>query len=206
MKKIIAGVVGALVVVGAGVGLWLLLDSASPAATVGTTKITASQVTGSVNAVLAERKTVSTSGMQLGSGADLAAQELDLYIISALYADTAAANNISVTQSQVDAEAASILKQAGSASALKSFEVSREIATKDFPLFVKTYLLNQELNTLVIKKGTTAANAPSAVGLLVTAQGTKEGVKVSKKYGTWDSTNLAVVAPGAATPTPTPSN
>jgi len=204
VKKIIAGVVGALVVVGAGIGLWLLLDSASPAATVGKTKITASQVTGSVNAVLAERKTVSTSGMQLGSGADLAAQELDLYIISALYADTAAANNISVTQSQV--EAASILKQAGSASALKSFEVSREIATKDFPLFVKTYLLNQELNTLVIKKGTTAANAPSAVGLLVTAQGTKEGVKVSKKYGTWDSTNLAVVAPGAATPTPTPSN
>ncbi len=201
MKRIISGVIGALVVAGAGVGLWLFLDSAASAATVGKTKISASQVAGSVSAVLSERKTVSTSGMQLGVGAALAAQELDLYIISALYADTAASQNISVTQTQIDAEAASILKQAGSAAALKSFEVSREIAAKDFPLFVKTYLLNQDLTALVIKKGTASASAASAVGLLVSAQGSKEGVKVDKKFGTWDAINLAVVAPTGSTPT-----
>jgi hypothetical protein len=197
VKKIIAGVVGALLVVAAGVGLWFFLDSASPAATVGKTKISASQVSDSVKAVIAERSAVSTAGMQLSTVADLPTQELNLYVISALYKATAAANNIVATPAQVAAEQALVTKQLGSAAALKSKLVSLEIASKDFPLFMQTYLLNQDLTALVVKKGTAAANAGSAVGLLVSAQATKDGVTVAKKYGTWDAAQLSVVPPTA---------
>ena len=94
MKKIITGVVGALVVVGAGVGLWIALDSTSPVAKVGKAKITASQLNTSVNAVIAERKTVSTTGMQLAFGTNLTAEQLNFYIISALLKDTAITERI----------------------------------------------------------------------------------------------------------------
>ena len=100
VKKILTAVIGVLVVAGAGVGLWFVLDSSAPAATVGKTKITASQINNSVKTIVAERKTVSTTGMQLAFGSALTAEELNYYIISTLLADTAAAQGVTVTDAQ----------------------------------------------------------------------------------------------------------
>ncbi len=208
MKKIIAGVIGALVVAGAGVGLWFFLDSSVAAATVGKVKISASQVDGTVKAVIAERKTVSTTGMQLAFGSALNAEALNYYIISVLLAQTAAANNITVTDAQVATRAASILKQQGSAAKLKLGEVSSSIASKDFPGYVREILYVEALTTLVEKQGTAVASSGTAVQSLVRAVALKVGVTVNAKYGTWDSTQVTVAPPSAAsstaqTPAPT---
>ena len=201
MKKIIAGVIGALVVAGAGVGLWLVLDSSSAVATVGKTKISASQINNSVKTIIAERKTVSTTGMQLAFGSSLNAEELNYYIISTLLADTAAAKGVTVTDAQVTARQAAILKQEGSAAKLKSGEVSASIASTDFPGYVKEILYVEALTALVEKQGTSVANSGTAVQALVRAQAAKEGVKVDAKYGTWDATNVTVVPPSTTTTT-----
>ncbi len=198
MKKIIAGVVGAVVVVGAGIGLWFVMDGNTSAATVGKFKISASDVDGSTKAAIADRKNISTTGMQLAFGSTLAANELDLYILRALYKDTANANKVYISAAQIKAAQTNILKQAGSAKALQTFEVQNGIAAKDFPLFAELNLYHEGLMTVVTKNGTSAANANTAVSALVGAQGIKEGVTVNKKYGTWDSTQVAVVPPAAA--------
>ncbi len=206
MKKIIAGVIGALVVAGAGVGLWFFLDSSVAAATVGKVKISASQVDGTVKAIIAERKTVSTTGMQLAFGSSLNAEALNYYIISTLLAQTAAANNITVTDAQVKTRAASILTQQGSAAKLKLGEVSSSIASKDFPGYVREILYVEGLTALVEKQGTAVADSGTAVQSLVRAVALKDGVKVNAKYGTWDATQVTVVPPAAAsstTPAPT---
>ncbi len=208
MKKIVAGVIGALVVVGAGAGLWLFLDSSVAAATIGKVKISTSQVDGTVNAIIAERKTVSTAGMQLAFGSALGAEALNYYIISTLLAHTAAANSVTVTDAQVTAREATILKQEGSASKLKTGEVSSSIASKDFPGYVREILYVEALTALVEKQGTAVANSGTAVQSLVRTVALKEGVKINAKYGTWDSTQVTVVPPGSAsstTPTPAPT-
>ena len=208
MKKIITGVVGAVVVAGVGVGLWFVLDGSAPAATVGKVKISASQLNKSVNAIIAERKTVSTTGMQLAFGSSLTAEELNYYIISTLLKDTADANKLTVTDAQVTAREAAILKQEGSAAKLKSGEVSASIASADFPGYVREILYVEALTALVEKNGTSVANSGTAVQGLVRDQAIKEGVKINAKYGTWDPTQVTVVPPGSAnsaTPTPTPT-
>lgn len=197
VKKIIAGVVGALVVVGAGVALWLVLDSSAAAATVGKTKITESQIKKSVDQVIAERKTVSTTGMQLAFGDSLNAEVVNYYIISTLLADTAAANKITVTEADVTAREATILKQEGSAAKLKSGMVSASIASGDFPGYVREILYVDALTKLAEKQGSSVANSGTAVQTLVRQQALKEGVKVMAKYGTWDPTQVTVTPPAA---------
>ena len=205
MKKIIAGVVGALVVVGAGIGLWFALDSTAPVATVGKVKITASQLNGSVNAVISERKTVSTTGMQLAFGTNLTAEQLNYYIISALLNDTAAANHVVVTAAQVATRQAAIAKQQGSAAKLKSGLVSSSIASADFPGYVREILYVEGLTAFVEKNGTAVADSGTAVQALVRAQAAKEGVTINSKYGRWDAQNVTVVPPASSTTTPTPA-
>ena len=201
VKKLIAGLLGALLVIGAGVGFWFFLDASAFAATVGKTKITTSQLDGSVKAIIAERKTVSTAGMQLSLSPALTANALDLYILRALYKDTANINKFYVTSTQIQAAQADLVKQAGSEAALKTFEVQNGIAAKDMVLFAELNLYHQGLMSLVTKNGISAPNASTAVSALVGAQGIKEGVTVNKKYGTWDSTRVVVVPPTATAAT-----
>ena len=203
MKKIIVGLVGVVVVASLGVGLWFFLDSTAIAATVGKTKITESQVDGSIKQILVERLTVSTTGMRLATGSALSAQQLNFYIISSLLEQTAAAHNLTVTPAQVATRAATISKQEVSAAKLKSGEVSAGIATADFPSYVKEILYVEALTSFVEKQGTAVANSGSAVQGLVRAQAAKVGViiKNNKKYGTWDPTQVTVVPPSTTTTT-----
>ena len=209
MKKILSAVVGVLVVVGAGAGLWIVLDSSKNAATVGKIKISEKQVKDTVAAVIAERKTVSTTGMTLAYGDSLSAEQLNYFVVSTLLSQTLAANHLAVTDAQVKTREASILKQEGSAAKLKSAEVSAGIATKDFDGYVREILSIEALQAMVQKQGTAVADSGTKVQDLVRQLSIKEGVKIEPKYGTWDSTQVSVVPPATATstsPTPAPSN
>jgi len=209
VKKILTAVVGVLVVVGAGAGLWIVLDSSKNAATVGKIKISEKQVKDTVAAVIAERKTVSTTGMTLAYGDSLSAEQLNYFVVSTLLSQTLAANNLTVTDAQVKTREASILKQEGSAAKLKSAEVSAGIATKDFDGYIREILSIEALQAMVQKQGTAVADSGTKVQDLVRQLSIKEGVKIEPKYGTWDSTQVSVVPPATAastSPTPAPSN
>jgi hypothetical protein len=205
VKKILSGVLGAVVVVAAGVGLWIVLDSSKPAATIGKEKISEQQLKDTVNAVIAERKTVSTTGMTLAYGDALNAEELNYYVVSTLLAHTMAANKLTVTDAQVKDRAAAIMKQEGSAAKLKSGEVSAGIASKDFEGYVREILSIEALTAMVEKNGTSTANSGTAVQGLVRDMANKEGVTVNAKYGTWSSSQVSVIPPAGSTSTTTPT-
>lgn len=201
MKKIIAGALAALVVVGAGVALWFGLDSAVAVATVGKVKVSESALKSTVKQILAERATVSTTGMTLASGQNLTTEQLNNSVISILLADTAATNGVVVTDAEVATRAATYLKQAGSAAKLKSEQVSGDIASSDFNGLVRRFLYVEKLTALVEKQGSTVANAGNAVIALVHAQALKDGVTINPKYGTWNATQVTVDAPSVASTT-----
>ena len=204
-RRLIA-IVAAAVLLVAAVGVTLaftVFKSKDMAAQVGKLIVTNKDVTTSVNEILAERKGVDTTGMQIATGNQLTLAELNFHLISYLLADTAASKNVVVTDAQVAKRKADIITQIGSAAQLPSALVAANIASEDLDLYIRSLLYDEQLASDLEKSGTSQANAGTALEQEVSQEAVKVGIKVNAKYGTWDPTQAVVVAP--ATPTPTPS-
>lgn len=200
MKKIIA-------LLGAGVLAITLTACGSSAieATVGSDRVSVSDVTTSVNNILAERKKVDTTGMNLPTGDALALNELNFHLIAYLLADTAAQNGVSITPAEIAARRASIVSQVGSESKMPKALVGANIASTDFPMYLKTILYDEGLAKKVQSRGVTAAQTQAALEKLVSVVGEKLKVKVDPKYGIWDAARSVVTAPAGSAPAPAPS-
>lgn len=195
---IVAGVVVLVVAIGAALALTVFKTSYE--AKVGKDVVSVKDVTNSVNEIIAERKGVDTTGMQIATGSDLSLAELNFHLISYLLADTAAANNVKVSDADVAARKASIVKQIGDASQLPKALVAANIASEDLNLYIRSLLYDEQLATLLEKAGVSQANAGTALEQDVAAEAKKIGISVNKKYGVWDPSQAIVTAP-----TPTPS-
>jgi hypothetical protein len=200
MKKIVA-------LIGAGVLAVTLTACGSSAieASVGSDKVTVSDVTTSVNNILAERKKVDTTGMNLPTGDALALNELNFHLIAYLLADTAAQNGVTITPAEIAARRASIVSQVGSEKNLPKALVGANIASADFPMYLKTILYDEGLAKKVQAQGVSAAQTQSALEKLVSIVGAKLKVKVDPKYGIWDATRSVVTPPTGSAPAPAPS-
>ena len=200
MKKIVA-------LIGAGVLAITLTACGSSAieASVGSDKVTVSDVTTSVNNILAERKKVDTTGMNLPTGDALDLYELNFHLIAYLLADTAAQNGVSITPAEIAARRASIVSQVGTEKNLPKALVGANIASADFPMYLRTILYDEGLAKKVQGQGVSAAQTQAALEKLVSIVGAKLKVKVDPKYGNWDAARYVVTAPAGSAPTPSPS-
>ena len=200
MKKIVA-------LIGAGVLAVTLTACGSSAieASVGSDKVTVSDVTTSVNNILAERKKVDTTGMNLPTGDALALNELNFHLIAYLLADTAAQNGVTITPAEIAARRASIVSQVGSEKNLPKALVGANIASADFPMYLKTILYDEGLAKKVQGQGVSAAQTQAALEKLVSIVGAKLKVKVDPKYGIWDAARSVVTPPTGSAPAPAPS-
>jgi len=200
MKKIVA-------LIGAGVLAITLTACGSSAieASVGSDKVTVSDVTTSVNNILAERKKVDTTGMNLPTGDALALNELNFHLIAYLLADTAAQNGVTITPAEIAARRASIVSQVGSEKNLPKALVGANIASADFPMYLRTILYDEGLAKKVQAQGVSAAQTQAALEKLVSIVGAKLKVKVDPKYGIWDATRSVVTPPAGSAPAPAPS-
>ena len=200
MKKIVA-------LIGAGVLAITLTACGSSAieASVGSDKVTVSDVTTSVNNILAERKKADTTGMNLPTGDALALNELNFHLIAYLLADTAAQNGVTITPAEIAARRASIVSQVGSEKNLPKALVGANIASADFPMYLRTILYDEGLAKKVQAQGVSAAQTQAALEKLVSIVGVKLKVKVDPKYGIWDATRSVVTPPTGSAPTPAPS-
>jgi len=200
MKKIVA-------LIGAGVLAITLTACGSSAieASVGSDKVTVSDVTTSVNNILAERKKVDTTGMNLPTGDALALNELNFHLIAYLLADTAAQNGVTITPAEIAARRASIVSQVGSEKNLPKALVGANIASADFPMYLRTILYDEGLAKKVQAQGVSAAQTQAALEKLVSIVGVKLKVKVDPKYGIWDATRSVVTPPTGSAPAPAPS-
>ena len=200
MKKIVA-------LIGAGVLAITLTACGSSAieASVGSDKVTVSDVTTSVNNILAERKKADTTGMNLPTGDALALNELNFHLIAYLLADTAAQNGVTITPAEIAARRASIVSQVGSEKNLPKALVGANIASADFPMYLRTILYDEGLAKKVQAQGVSAAQTQAALEKLVSIVGAKLKVKVDPKYGIWDATRSVVTPPTGSAPAPAPS-
>jgi hypothetical protein len=200
MKKIVA-------LIGAGVLAITLTACGSSAieASVGSDKVTVSDVTTSVNNILTERKKVDTTGMNLPTGDALDLYELNFHLIAYLLADTAAQNGVSITPAEIAARRASIVSQVGSESGMPKALVGANIASADFPMYLKTVLYEEGLAKKVQAQGVATADTQAALQKLASIVSEKLKVKVNPKYGIWDAAHSVVMPPSGSVPAPAPS-
>lgn len=195
MNGIRDGVVVKKIVAITGSVLLVLLTGCSQinsAATIGKTEVPISTIQTSVTNVLTERSKVDTTGMQLKLGTDLNLSEVRFHVISVLFDHIATALKIPITDAQIATTRAAIITKVGSEADLPKALVGAGIASSDFPRYLRTALIAQELEKVAAAAGDTSTDG-SAIQKLLAAQANKEKVIINPKYGTWDYTNGNVV-------------
>ncbi len=199
MKRVIAliSVASALILAGC--------SQVGAAATVGSTKIAQATVQKSIDGIIAERAKVSTTGMQLATGADLNRSQLRFHLISVLLGAVATDEKIKVTKAEIDTRRATIITQLGGEANLPKALVGANIASADFPEYLQLILESEKVAEFAVANGVAQANSGTEIQKLVVAKAAKLKVTVNPQYGKWDATTGDVVATDAASPAASPA-
>lgn len=173
-------------------------SSTTAAFTVGKNSTSVKEVQASVDNILAARKGVDTSGMNLQTGAALVASQVQFLLISQLLEDTAKSVGITVVPGEVAAEKAAAIKQVGGAAVFPKALVGASIDPKNVDLYFTSVVYSQKLSQYTAKAGVTSANTGAALTQLVSTVADKEGVTVNPRYGKWDPKSATLVPADAS--------
>jgi hypothetical protein len=175
------------------------------AAEIGSTKISQATVQKSIDAGLAARAKVDTTGMQLETGAAFNRSQLRFQVISVLLADVVADAKITVTKAEIDSRRAQILTQIGGEAKLPQALVGASISPNDFDQYINLILQSEKLASKAVAAGVAQANTGAEIQKLIIAKATALKVKVNPRYGKWDAATGDIVAADAASPAATPA-
>jgi hypothetical protein len=175
------------------------------AATVGSTKISQATVQSSIDAILASRKGVDTSQMQLDTGEALNRGQLRFHLLTELLREVGKEIKISVSKAEIDTRRQNITDQVGGADALPNALVGAGIAPKDFDQYIEAISLSDKISQALSAAGVTEADMGAQIQKLVVAKAKELGVTVNPRYGKWDGTVADVVASDAAGTAVTPT-
>ena len=175
----------------------LLLTGCSPsneAAPVGGCKITHTELQSSIDAVMAERKKVDTSQMQLETGDELNRGQLRFKILMHTFDEIAKELDLEITSSQVVARKQQISQSLGGDAELPKNLVNAAIAPQDFDTYVRAILISERITSALSQSGVAEADVATQLGKLLSAKAKELGVKINPRYGFWDTEAGDVVA------------
>jgi len=177
------------------------------AATVGSTKITQATVQSSIDTVMAERKTVDTTQMQLETGEELNRSQLRFHLFAALLKASAKDLKITVTKAEIDTRREVIIQQVSGVANLPKALVGAGIASTDFDIYLEAVLNSEKIQKSLVATGTTKAEIPTKMQALVVATGKKYKVTVNPRYGVWkaDTAEVTAAVSDAVSPAATPA-
>jgi hypothetical protein len=164
------------------------------AASVGGFKITQTELQGSIDAVMTERKKVDITQMQLESGDALNRGQLRFKILMHTFDEIAKELKIEVTSSQIEAKKATITESVGGATELPKNLVNAAIAQKDFDTYVRAIVISEQITAAFTASGVADAEVASKLGQLLSAKAKELGVMINPRYGVWDDATGDVVA------------
>ena len=199
MKKILTIAVAAVALVLSGCA------QVGAAATVGGTRISQATVQGSIDAILAERKGVDTSQMQLEVGETLNRSQLRFHLFGNLLREVGAELKITVSKAEIDTQRASITEQVGGVDQLPVALVGAGIAAQDLDLYIQAITFSDKISNLIAASGVPEEQIGAEIQRLITAKAKELGVTVNPRYGTWNPETADIVASDPAGSAVTPS-
>ncbi len=171
--------------------------SMSSGVSVGDTAFSGQQIQKVVDEILAARKNIDTTQMQLSQGPELLRDQAQFLIVTALLDQIAKEKNIVVTKADVAARRAEVVSNVGGESELPKALVGANLAQSNLDAYLKVLIISERLDRYFINSGTPQAQAPELVAKAVTDIANKLGVEVNPKYGKWNPTNASIDASDA---------
>jgi len=189
----------------ASAGLLILLTACSQvnsAATIGKTEVPISTIEKSVSGILAERTKVDTTGMNLQTGATLNVSALRFHVLSILFDDIATKAKMTISDAEIAKRRATIITQINGEAQLPKALVNAGIASFDFPRYVRTVLIAENLTQALKAAGDTSTDG-SSIQKLIISMAKEKKVVINPKYGSWDYTagNIVETAANSAVKT-----
>ena len=169
-------------------------NTVTEAAKVGQTVITNDQISQSVNEVLASRKGVNTTQMQLQTGAALVQGQFQSYFYADLFDEVAKLLKLNVTNSELTSYKAAIIKTIGGEANLPNALVQSNIAPQDFDRTIRQNFIVNQLASLAKANKLTNTNG-EAITAWVVGAAQKVGVKINPRYGSFNAQTGGITAP-----------
>jgi hypothetical protein len=159
---------------------------ANSAATLGDITISQTEFQKSIDTLLAERKGVDVSQMQLQSGGDLNRSQLRFMIITTVFDEIAKELKLEVTKTEIATTSQSLISQSGGEEALATNLVSAQIASTNFDRYIRAIIISDKLTAALQASGVSEEEVGTRISELVTAKGKELNITVNPRYGTWD--------------------
>ena len=161
--------------------------AASIAASIGNVDILQKTVQDSINEILAERKKVDTTQMQLETGKVLSTSQLQFHLISLLLEEVAKDLKLSVSTAEITKRKQSIITQFGGSSKLPKELVNASIAPKDFDKYIKAVIFGDKISASLTNQGLKEEQIRDRIQKLIVAKANKLEVIVNPQYGKWNT-------------------
>lgn len=188
MKRVFVAVLAALALLLTG------CSQMNSAATVGEIEITLEELQTQVDSILAQRKDVDTSQMQLEEGEALTRTQLSFMISDILIEEIAKDADIEITDSELEAYKVEIYQNIGGEEMLPSILVSNAIAPESLDSVLRRDLILRKISTAAAQAGSDDAAISQLIQGLVTEKAKDLNIVVNPRYGEWDNTSFSVIA------------
>ena len=168
------------------------------AATVGKTSISQSEIQKRVDEVLASRKAVDTSGMQLETGEALNRAQLRFVIVTDVMNKIADELAIKLTNTEIATTKSALIQQGGGEASIAQNLVGAGIAPSDFDRYIRAVMISNKVNAALVQSGIPAADADTKFSQLISAKAHQLKIVVNPRYGTWDDATTNIIAKDSA--------
>jgi hypothetical protein len=169
-------------------------SSTNEAATIGGFKISQTTLQSSIDAVMAERKGVDTTQMQLETGEELNRGQLRFKILMHTFDEIAKEVKITVTASQIAIKRDQIAQSVGGKTELVKNLVNAAIAKQDFDTYVRAIIISEQIAEGLKASGVAEADVAVRLTELLAAKAKSLNVSINPRYGVWDNEAGDVVA------------
>jgi len=172
-------------------------SSMSSGVKIGDQEFTSIEIQKTVDEILAARKNIDTTGMDLVVGPELLRDQAQFFIVKVLMDKIAKDMFVTVTPADVAARKAEIITRLGSESELPAALVGANLATSNFESYLRVLIISERLHDNFVTSGVAESDAPKFVEQLVIKTANKLGIKVNPKYGKWNADNASIQASDA---------
>ena len=187
MKRLVAAILGFSLLFISG------CSQMDVAASVGKTDIELATLQSRVDSILAERKKVDTSQMQLQDGDVLTRSQLTFLISNLILDEIASETGIEVTKADLEAYKAEIFQSIGGEEMLPSVLVNAAIAPEALDDVLRRDLILRKIGSALADSGATDGEINDLIQNLVRDKSKLLKIVVNPRYGVWDPTSISVL-------------
>lgn len=181
-----------LIFISMAVALLTSCSSMSSGVKVGDQEISSTAIQKSVDEILAARKTVDTSQMNLIDSADLLREQAQFFVIRVIMDQIAKDLSVDVSLADVAARRNEVISRLANPAELPAALVSANLPESNLDPYLRVLIISERVQDDFIKSGATESEVPMYIDKLVLDTAKKLGVTVNPRFGKWNEKTASI--------------